>query len=51
VLTIKGQTAEARRALEEALQAAQAIPNKRSRDMSIKRIQMALGQSTGGNKM
>jgi len=51
VLTIKGQTAEARRALEEALQAAQAIPNKGSRDMSIKRIQMALGQSAGGNKM
>jgi tetratricopeptide (TPR) repeat protein len=51
VLTIKGQTAEARRALEEALQAAQAIPNKMSRDMSIKRIQMALGQSTGDDKM
>ena len=51
VLTMKGQTTEARRALEEALQAAQAIPNKMSRDMSIKMIQMALGRSTGSDKM
>jgi tetratricopeptide (TPR) repeat protein len=41
-LTQKGQPAEAHRALEEALQAAQAIPNKMSRDMNVKMIKMAL---------
>ena len=47
-LTQKGQTAEAHRALEEALQAAQAIPNEMSRDMNVNMIKKALGQSTGG---
>jgi tetratricopeptide (TPR) repeat protein len=44
----KGNTAEARRALDEALQAAQAIPNKASRDMNVNSIKKALEQSTGG---
>jgi tetratricopeptide (TPR) repeat protein len=43
-LTQKGQRAEARRVLEEALQAAQAIPNKSSRDNNMKRIKQALGE-------
>jgi tetratricopeptide (TPR) repeat protein len=47
----KGTTAEARRALEEALQAAQAIPDEMSRDMNVKKINKALGQSTGGGPM
>jgi len=44
-LTQVGQTAEARSALEDALQAAQGIPNKKARDRSIERISKAL-QST-----
>lgn len=38
----KGRTAEAHHALEQALQAAQEIPNKMSRDMNLKMIKMAL---------
>jgi tetratricopeptide (TPR) repeat protein len=38
----KGQTEEAHRALEQALQAAEAIPNKGSRDMNIPMITDAL---------
>ncbi|HET6179685.1 MAG TPA: hypothetical protein VFE61_22365 [Candidatus Sulfotelmatobacter sp.] len=41
-LTQQGQTAEARHALEQALQAAQAIPDKAFRDRNIKVIQGAL---------
>jgi len=38
----KGRIAEVRRALEEALQAAQAIPDKMARDMNIAMISKAL---------
>lgn len=41
-LTKKGQTAEAHRALQEALQAAETIPNKGGRDMSIPMIKKGL---------
>jgi tetratricopeptide (TPR) repeat protein len=44
-----GKHVEAHSALEQALQAAQTIPDKMSRDMNIKRIQEALGQSTTGD--
>jgi tetratricopeptide (TPR) repeat protein len=50
-LTQKGRTAEARRALEEALEAAQTIPDKSSRDMNVNAVKKALGQSTGGGPM
>jgi tetratricopeptide (TPR) repeat protein len=40
----KGKTAEARRALQEALQAAQQIPNQGSRDMNVDSIKKALRQ-------
>jgi tetratricopeptide (TPR) repeat protein len=40
----KGKTAEARRALQEALQAAQEIPNQGSRDMNVNSIEKALRQ-------
>ena len=45
----KGQTAKARRVLQEALQAAQNIPTEQSRNNSINRIKQALKQpaSTG----
>jgi tetratricopeptide (TPR) repeat protein len=42
----KGKTAEARQALEEALRAAQRIPDQMSRDMNVNTIKKALGQST-----
>lgn len=45
-LTQTGRTAEARRALEEALRAAQAIPDRSARDMNINMIKNALGRST-----
>jgi tetratricopeptide (TPR) repeat protein len=51
VLTLTGKTAEARRALKEALQAAQAIPNEMSRDMNVNMIKKALGQSTSRDHM
>ena len=38
----KGQTDEAHRALQQALQAAEAIPNKGARDIIIPRIENAL---------
>lgn len=44
VLTKKGQTADARRALENALAAAQGIPLGRTRDSNLKRIQNALAK-------
>jgi tetratricopeptide (TPR) repeat protein len=49
ILTQKGQTAEARRVLEEALQAARDIPGEQSRNNTINRIKQALEQppSTG----
>jgi tetratricopeptide (TPR) repeat protein len=50
-LTQKGRTAEARRALEEALQAAQTIPDKMSRDMNVNAVKKAMGQSTDGPQM
>jgi len=37
-LAAKGQKEQARRALEEALRSAQAIPNKMARDMNVKNI-------------
>jgi predicted negative regulator of RcsB-dependent stress response len=40
----KGKTVEARRALQEALQAAQEIPNQGSRDVNIDSIKKALRQ-------
>jgi len=46
----KGQTPEARRVLEEALQAAQAIPNERSRENNMDRIKEALRKSTPEDK-
>jgi hypothetical protein len=39
-----GKTAEGRRALQEALQAAQEIPNQGSRDMNVDSIKKALQQ-------
>ena len=38
----QGRTAEARHALEQALQSAQAIPNQRSRENNVNRIKQAL---------
>ena len=49
-LTRKGEKAEARRALDEALEAAQAIPEKASRDMNVSMIKKALGQSASGGQ-
>jgi tetratricopeptide (TPR) repeat protein len=46
----KGQQAEARRALQEALQAAQAIPEKAARDMNLTMISNALKQSEGAKQ-
>ena len=43
-LTQKGKTAEARRALQEALQAAQEIPSQGSRNMNVDSIKKALRQ-------
>lgn len=40
----EGQTPEARRALQEALQAAEGIPSQRSREHSVSAIQQALEQ-------
>jgi predicted negative regulator of RcsB-dependent stress response len=37
-LIAQGQKEQARRALEEALRAAQAIPDKKARDMNVKNI-------------
>jgi len=41
-LNKKGRTLEARKVLEQAIEAAQEIPNKMSRDRSLKKIRMAL---------
>ncbi len=41
----KGQTDESRRALQQALQAAEAIPNKGSRDTTVTKIQNALKEN------
>jgi hypothetical protein len=43
-LTQNGKTEEARRALQEALQAAQEIPNQGSRNMNVDSIKKALRQ-------
>jgi len=48
-LTAKGQKEEARRALEEALQAAQTIPDKMARDMNVQMISNRL-KSTENEK-
>jgi tetratricopeptide (TPR) repeat protein len=47
----KGKMPEARRALEQALPAAQSIPDKMSRDMNVRMIKSALEQSNGHNQM
>ena len=44
----KAQTKEARTVLEQALEAAQAIPNERSRENNIRRIKQALGEAAAG---
>jgi tetratricopeptide (TPR) repeat protein len=49
-LTKKGQTAYARRALEEALQAAQTIPDKMGRDMNIGMISRSLKATENSGK-
>jgi tetratricopeptide (TPR) repeat protein len=43
-LTQNGRNVEARRTLEEALEAAQAIPNPQSREHNMNRIKQALGR-------
>jgi tetratricopeptide (TPR) repeat protein len=43
-LTQNGRKVEARRALEEALEAAQAIPNPQAREHNMNRIKQALGR-------
>jgi predicted negative regulator of RcsB-dependent stress response len=48
-LTAQGQNQEARRALEQALQAAQAIPDKKAREMNVQKISNSL-QGTGKEK-
>jgi tetratricopeptide (TPR) repeat protein len=46
----RGQPAEARRALQEALQAAQAIPEKAAREMNLTRISNSLKQAEGAKQ-
>lgn len=47
----EGRVKEAQHALEQALQAAQEIPDKSSREMNLKMIKMALEQSASGSQM
>jgi hypothetical protein len=46
----KGQKAEARSVLEEALKAAQTIPDKRARDMNVSMISSKLQAAEQGKK-
>jgi len=46
----RGQPAEARRALQEALQAAQAIPEKAAREMNLTMISNSLKQTEGAKQ-
>lgn len=47
-LTQKGHTEEAHQALDQALRAAESIPNQHSREMNTKMVHDLLVQSTGG---
>ncbi len=49
-LTQKGEKAEARRTLQEALQAAEAIPSKSSREMNVNRIKKAMEELDGNSQ-
>jgi predicted Zn-dependent protease len=49
-LMAKGQKAEARRVLEEALKAAQTIPDKMARDMNVSMISSKLQAAEQGKK-
>jgi tetratricopeptide (TPR) repeat protein len=49
-LKSKGKVLEGRRALEQALQAAQEIPSQKGRDMNVSRIQNMLKASAGPSK-